>query len=261
MPCGEYLFDHRNASLREWLINEHVMGKLGMGNANVSGFYFDDEWARSGHGWATLDLAGKPIPFNISDCRTGPSEIEGHCLLDMGLTAEDVRDVTLGWRNTTAAALRAVHAAGGWAWQMFTENSASAPNGTRCVEDYTRACKAGSSQQTHIVSYRVTLGNSHSPGSMTDAEGDVAKVLLLRGPYAFLGTGWVGCVGQGSDRHSNETYARPAAFDVDYGMPVGGQLCKETAPGSGVFEREYTNAHVQHDCATGKSAITMKGTA
>ena len=73
---------------------------------------------------------------------------------------------------------------------------------------------------------------------------------------------WFYCsigVGQGSNRGSNETYARPAAFDVDYGVPVGGQLCKETGPGSGVFEREYTKAHVQHDCASGKSTITMKG--
>ena len=30
-PCGEYLWDHRNESLRSWLVNEHVMGALGMG--------------------------------------------------------------------------------------------------------------------------------------------------------------------------------------------------------------------------------------
>ena len=47
---GEYIWDHRNESLREWLVQEHVMGSMGMGNPNISGFYFDDEWARSGHG-------------------------------------------------------------------------------------------------------------------------------------------------------------------------------------------------------------------
>jgi hypothetical protein len=26
VPCGEYLWDHRNASLRDWIVNEHVMG-------------------------------------------------------------------------------------------------------------------------------------------------------------------------------------------------------------------------------------------
>ena len=40
----------------------------------------------------------------------------------MGLSKQDVIDLTLAWRNTTVAALKAVHAAGGWVWQMFTEN-------------------------------------------------------------------------------------------------------------------------------------------
>ena len=49
-----YIWDHRNASLRTWLVEEHVMGRLGMGNTNITGFYFDDEWSRSGHGWASI---------------------------------------------------------------------------------------------------------------------------------------------------------------------------------------------------------------
>ena len=40
----------------------------------------------------------------------------------MGLTAKDVLDVTEAWRNTTAQAMGAVAAKGGWVWQMFTEN-------------------------------------------------------------------------------------------------------------------------------------------
>lgn len=255
VPCGEYLWDHRNESLREWLISEHVMGSLGMGHPNVSGFYFDDEWARSGHGWATLDLTGKPLPYNQSDCHTGPSEIEQHCLLDMGLSAADVREITLGWRNTTAAVLRAVHSAGGWAWQMFTENDVSYTQGPNCTAQYRRACTATSSQQTHITSFRSSLRDSHSPGSMLDPEADVAKFLVLRGPYAYLGTGWVGCIGQGAERHSNETYARPAAFDGDYGIPVD-LVCQETQPGE--FTREWTNAVAVHSCNTGKSAVRMK---
>ncbi len=42
VPCGEYLWDHRNASLRSYLVNEVVLGANGLGNKNVSGFYFDD---------------------------------------------------------------------------------------------------------------------------------------------------------------------------------------------------------------------------
>ena len=97
------------------------MGVLGMGNAQISGFYFDDEWSRSGHGWASI----RPPhffnggTFNQSDCKnSGPSEIEEHCLLDMGLSEQDAIDLTLAWRNTTVEAMRAVHAAGGWVWQI-----------------------------------------------------------------------------------------------------------------------------------------------
>lgn len=39
VPCGEYLWDHRNASLRAYLLNEFVLGPTGLGNENVSGFY------------------------------------------------------------------------------------------------------------------------------------------------------------------------------------------------------------------------------
>ena len=213
----------------------------------------DDEWARSGHGWATENLTGNPLPFNQSDCGTGPSEIERHCLLDMGLTAKDVRDVTLGWRKTTAMAMRAVHAAGGWVWQMFTERRA-ATTGDECAKAYRGACTAGSKDQTHMCSYSLTLSDRHSPGSLTDPEGDVAKFLVQRGPYGFLGTAWVGCVGEGKSRHSNETYVRAAAFDRDYGRPLG--LCKEVS--EGVFRREFSKATASHDCNTGKSSITMK---
>lgn len=37
VPCGEYLFDHRNASLRKWLVDEYIGGSEGIGNPDVSG--------------------------------------------------------------------------------------------------------------------------------------------------------------------------------------------------------------------------------
>lgn len=38
VPCGEYLLDHRNESLREWIVQEHILGREGMGNENISGY-------------------------------------------------------------------------------------------------------------------------------------------------------------------------------------------------------------------------------
>ena len=36
VPCGRYLYDHRNNSMREWLIKEHILGETGIGNENIS---------------------------------------------------------------------------------------------------------------------------------------------------------------------------------------------------------------------------------
>ena len=256
VPCGEYLFDHRNASLREWIVQEHVMGSLGMGNPNVSGFYFDDHWGGAGYEWSTLDIMKRqPVPYNMSACATGPSELNQFCLLDTGLTAEDVKDMLVAWRETLAAAMRAVHAAGGWVWQMFNVNNATATTGSSCTAQYRSACAAGSAEQALTTLYTLAIGR-HSPGNPVDPESDVAKFLLLRGPHAYLGTGWVGCVGGWfKPPQYNESYTRPKAFDIDYGMPSD-LVCKESAPG--VFSREWTKARVQHDCNTGKSTLEMK---
>ena len=86
------------------------------------------------------------------------------------------------------------------------------------------------------------------------------------GADAYLGTGWVGCVGEGASRHSNETYVRPALFDADYGVPTatsaargrGATLCAEVEGQPGLFRREYTKAIVTFDCRTNQSSITMK---
>ena len=49
VECGEYVFDHRNASIRQWLIDTVFLGnETGGGNPAVQGFYVDDGWSPSG---------------------------------------------------------------------------------------------------------------------------------------------------------------------------------------------------------------------
>ena len=91
VPCGEYLFNHRNASLREWIVNEFVLGPTAIGNENISVIYLDDNWQ------------------NYSEPRAGgafggPTEEDGHCIADMGLTQADVNAQTLAWEDTMQAA-------------------------------------------------------------------------------------------------------------------------------------------------------------
>lgn len=40
VDCGEYLWDHRNESLRDWLLNEYIgSDAYGLGNVNIDGFF------------------------------------------------------------------------------------------------------------------------------------------------------------------------------------------------------------------------------
>merc|ERR1712032_928504 len=89
------------------------------------------------------------------------------------------------------------------------------------------------------------FGGSHAPKALDDLNQDLANFLLIRGPYAWLGTGWAGC--------DQQPIARPAVLDSDFGTPLG--LCSETSPGSGVFERNYTKAIIRMDCEVWKGTI------
>jgi hypothetical protein len=61
---------------------------------------------------------------------------------------------------------------------------------------------------------------------------------------------WCGC--------TNGEQMRPRAkeWDADFGEPLA--VCKETKPGSGIYEREWTKASVEWDCASAHGKITAK---
>ena len=77
------------------------------------------------------------------------------------------------------------------------------------------------------------------PGNLLSPEIDIANFELIRGPFGFIGSGWQGC---------SLSYERPPLLDRDFGTPLG--LCAETAPGSGVFSREFSTVTVSVDSAT-----------
>ena len=59
---------------------------------------------------------------------------------------------------------------------------------------------------------------------------DIATFLLVRGPYAWIGYGWLGCI---SD------YERPEALDYDYGLPV------DLRKANGMVSDVFKNHHMQ----------------
>ena len=89
---------------------------------------------------------------------------------------------------------------------------------------------------------------------------DIAQFLLVRGPYAYIGYGWMGCVGADGfvTGNTSKGYFRPPELEVDYGTPEDA-VCAETVPGSsGVFKRKWSKADVAMDCNTWEATITPR---
>ena len=177
----------------------------------------------------------------------------------MGLTPADLAQLTASYEANMAALRARTLAEGKFSWQMLWSGGAPDTVGSTCpsplvrnatcAADLRALCSASSPQQVNrTLLYAFAPGGcGGSPDVLPDFDNDLANFLLVRGPYAYLGTGWLGC---------SHTYLAPAALSVDYGVPSG--LCAETAPGSGVFSRDFSKSTVTMDCASWSSTIVMK---
>lgn len=180
---------------------------------------------------------------------------------DMGLTAEDQRKISKSYQANMAAIYDEILKRGMFSWQQMWNGSPdpTSKNGccTRpiirnetCAESLRTFCAADSPSQTRVMTY------AFSPGSCTGGSGlvpltqpqhDIANFLLIRGPHAFLGHGWLGC---------SREYQTPDELNWDFGTPM--ELCHETANGTGVFVREWTKATISMDCNVWEPNITLK---
>lgn len=74
----------------------------------IHGYFIDDFWCSdivNGSGACT-------------DPVQGPTEIDPHSQADMGLSDEDVADITRGWLLTMTAAQQMIVAAGAYTWSL-----------------------------------------------------------------------------------------------------------------------------------------------
>lgn len=238
VECGEYLFDHRNESLRAWLTATYMAGeRFGLGNENVDGYFLDDEWSATG----------------------GPSEENSSCIEDMGLLEDDVADIAAAWEGNMEACQEAIVANGGFNWQLF--NVVSTPDTTdteTCSAFLRKACAEESSFQTEAIQWTVSLQKNPIPveWNLLNWDVDLTMFLLARGDYAWLGYGWLGCGCGWEDDGTLDCagFPRPEGMDVEYGEPDG--LCEEVV--EGVFVREWSGATVTMDCGSNKASIVMK---
>lgn len=179
----------------------------------------------------------------------------------MGLTQDDLVDLAAAYQSNMAQVFAAVIARGRFSWQQLWGGQAEgayAPNGAKplvgnttanCTADLRSLCSPDSPAQSRAMLYAFSPGGDdrvHSP-KLPFLMHDLASFLLVRGPYAFLGHGWLGC---------NQDFIYPSILNADFGEPL--ELCSETAPGSQVFTREWSKASVQMDCNTWTPKITLK---
>lgn len=171
VSCGEYLWDHRNASLTPWFTSYYVGStEYGLGNENVDGFYLDDRWTDrpSEEAWP------------CSPRGTGA----GQCA---GLNATQVADMYAGWKHNMEAVQTAVVAAGGFDWQDFKRTST--PSKSQCASFVRAQCKEGSPAQTAALQYGLSYqyNADFSGGNLTNFGMDLGVFLATRGNYSWLG--------------------------------------------------------------------------
>ena len=130
-PCGEYLWNHANGSqLREFLLREFVGGPRGLGSPAVDGMYFDD-------GWTNTSCSTK----STCSCSSvgGPTEVEGHCMDDMGLDQPQVTRITEEWQQTVRALADVIEQHQAFSWQDLQDSNNFGRNYSAGLE----GCKLG----------------------------------------------------------------------------------------------------------------------
>jgi len=239
IPVGEYIWDPRSwnvsvkgQTLGEWFINDFLFDQTGGANPKVSGFFFDDQWNDN-----------------------GPTEYEQHSVEDMGLSKSELAEITNAYWSNMEQVYKAVLQKGKFSFQQFWNGQGSNIRdiGTTCpgplvqkatcAADLRKLCTASSPAQTRFMMYAFSPGKCNmDPSVLPEFEKDLANFLLVRGPYAVLGHGWLGC---------SRKYLFPDALNRDYGQPQ--ELCHEIS--SGVFQRKWTKSVVEMNCNTWTPSI------
>jgi len=220
-------------------LNADWCAQFGVGpDALAFRFYFDDWWPAKG---------GFPDPYP-------------HMVEDMGLTPAMQAQISKSYVANMAVIYAELLKRGMFSWQQQW-NGQEDPNakngcctrplvseGSSCAPTLRKLCAADSPAQSRVLNYAFSPGGCRTdPSKLTEPLQDIANFLLVRGPQAFLGHGWLGC---------SREYEIPEQLNWDFGEPT--ELCRETAPNSGVFSREWTKATVQMDCSTWTPTLKMK---
>jgi hypothetical protein len=252
-PCGEYLFDHRNSSVADWLIENHILSDTAIGSPSVDGMFMDDFWCSN--------LVCEESNNEVSGCPCndpvqGATEVDANQQKDMGLSDEDIRDLYYGWDETMQKVQQAILDNGAYTWSLIKgqDNANASPtmlSPDTCASALRSACDANSDWQQLTNLFGISYDGTTQ--TFPQLEQEVAFFLLARGDYSYWGFGSWGMTWpfQPEPAHGElpplvDGLPVPDLLKGSYGVPS--KVCAEVA--DGVFERTYEKGSVKLDCNT-----------
>ena len=211
---------HRNGSmLREFLVDEFVLGANGLGNPAIDGLYVNSPlspllaystgakltgvfWVHNSYlddSWHTAAKTAPTAPW--SACSSSPvggaMEENPYCAEDIGLTASDVIDITSNWSATVAAAQTGAMKQKGFLWGSASEFVGTGarsitpsrwtphPPNLTCAQDLRRHCATNSSFHEGALLFEFTRKTFQDPFPLPTIVQDLAQVrtrqFLIRG--------------------------------------------------------------------------------
>lgn len=247
-PCGNYIYDHRNASFAEWFVSPGgpIINNMTLLQTGVVSFYIDDSFWHKG--------------FKQGGGTGGVTETSGLFANDTGLYYPELVDFAAAYTRNMEKLYDTIVAGGGYVWQLFQDgpgltSSSNAPKKTKssavasCITTLRSDwCTPNGTSAMSAVLYAVHPAEPSRRYNDSEFNEQVtAEFLLTRGNWGFIGTDWNGCSG------SSSYYPRMSQWDEDFGVPLEA-ACHEEPAGSGVFVRKWTNATVTWNCTAAPGA-------
>jgi hypothetical protein len=190
IECGEYVFNHRNASLRDFFLGDYFFPKPFP--KSVTGCKFSARACPAR--CAPVTFPTRP-PDYVDDAgeKTGPTEMDKDAVAKMGMTPADVTAMIAAWAANVQAYRDALVAAELFEWYLLDGGQQTAPGQNQtcgqctCQTFLEAQCSANASAQSGTLFYGYSRSVHTQPWPLPTPDQDLAMFLLARGPYAFFG--------------------------------------------------------------------------
>lgn len=270
--------------LQKWLVEEYILGPDGVGNENITGVFIDDYWCYGEDCHDPVQGASEIDKHQQADMGLSNEQIKAISIA-WRANMDAVHKALLSHKAFAWDLFPNQHNAGCGAGPEITKANCHAALSSQCNGNETDS--NGGLYRNQALYYGLTKGDLSAPSikhRLPDLAQDLvrfsrvstsslrvlldtrircctaakfvnmhpvaqASFLLVRGEFAWLGYGFLGCAAQ-------DNYTQPSAFSEDYGAPSN--TCHPVDGKPGVYAREYSKATVTLDCNEWRGSIVMK---